>query len=545
MQELERVIGIAAEAKLTWKLGSMAEEASQTAIWDALRNGHRDAVYFVKALVARLAESGVRYEPPEAATESAAAALPGSPQTPQPEAAKTPPKTASPPDDQPSSPPTSSPSSPERPAADDPTRATWTDFRKAVRQYAKVSYEELPDEALAEIFSVAAGEDGTIERTELSQMLAMADAATALAQPEPLPSRRALLELDSAEELDAATEEDGEENEEEEEEVEEPGADALNRLDEAARRLNLRYAFHTGALCYRDYAEAVERLDDLDAALEREDTMDRRLFRREARTAEPEGAAPADRMARRRGAVELFGDGGEGDGDDDWEDGTDALPDVLARRPATVQAAGRGEERKGRNLPAEWRQELFSLTARRHWLSNPRHAVARMKTALEQSGGDCDARGWNGQTVLHGCAASGFLEGCLFMLHKGADRELQNGRGWSALMIAAKRGHSAVCVALLTAAIPPHDKPAAVRRSLDQCTSNGATPLEIALTHGQPATADILAAHGAVVPARLAALAAKAAGEVPSGGLQAELVRGTTRTCVSDRNALTCHHAAV
>ena len=69
MQELERVIGIAAEAKLTWKLGSMAEEASQTAIWDALRNGHRDAVYFVKALVARLAESGVRYEPPEAATE--------------------------------------------------------------------------------------------------------------------------------------------------------------------------------------------------------------------------------------------------------------------------------------------------------------------------------------------------------------------------------------------------------------------------------------------------------------------------------------------
>jgi len=222
-------------------------------------------------------------------------------------------------------------------------------------------------------------------------------------------------------------------------------------------------------------------------------------------------------MARRRGAVELFG--GEGDGDDDWEDGTDALPDVLARRPATVQAAGRGEERRGRNLPAEWRQELFSLTARRHWLSNPRHAVARMKTALEQSGGDCDARGWNGQTVLHGCAASGFLEGCLFMLHKGADRELQNGRGWSALMIAAKRGHSAVCVALLTAAIPPHDKPAAVRRSLDQCTSNGATPLEIALTHGQPAIADILAAHGAVVPARLAALAAKAAGEVPSGGL--------------------------
>ena len=117
------------------------------------------------------------------------------------------------------------------------------------------------------------------------------------------------------------------------------------------------------------------------------------------------------------------------------------------------------------------------------------------------------------------CAKTNFLEGALFLLHKGADRLLQNKRGWTALMLAAKQGHADMCVALLTSAIPvetTNDRAETLRqRMLDQTATTGQTALEVALASDTGGCADILAAYGAVVPRAVKDLAAKQAG---SGG---------------------------
>jgi hypothetical protein len=172
-----------------------------------------------------------------------------------------------------------------------------------------------------------------------------------------------------------------------------------------------------------------------------------------------------------------------------------------------------------RDLAGEWKQEMFNLTARKYWKPDPRIAVQQLNLALTHSGGDCDTRGWNGQTVLMSCVQNSFLEGALFFLHKGANRLIQNNRGWSALMLAAKHGHAEMCVALLTAAIPVENtkqrQDSTRQCMLDQTNSSGDTALDIAVVNDMGACADLLAAYGAVVPRALQETAARQAG---SGG---------------------------
>jgi hypothetical protein len=466
VSELDRVLSQVAETGLHW-----AGEEYSSSIWQQLALGHKDALHYLRATVNRMAEHGIKYEPPKDRLDTS-----------RPDTRK-----ADTPEQPPHSPPMSSPSSPEKDTNTtkqktvDCSRASWPDFRRAVRNFAKVSYDELSDDVLSEIFAVAADEHGFIDRSEISQMLAMTNAATSLAKAQ----------SSSVVEMSAQVEDRAAADASWTQEVTAPavGKECLERLDGAARRLNLRYAFHVGALMYDEYTAAMERLDNIEDEQARESIIDHRLL------------SPGFSGSAQDKADEL-------------------LPGVLSRLPDAAKAARSREQTTAvRDLADEWKQEMFNLTARKFWQPNPRLTVQQLSLALDHSGGDCDTRGWNAHTVLMCCAKTNFLEGALFLLHKGADRLLQNNRGWTALMLAAKYGHAEMCVALLTSAIPveknKRKEDTMRQRMLDQTASTGDTALEISLVNDAGACADLLAAYGAVVPRALKDAAARQAG---SGG---------------------------
>lgn len=475
VSELERVLQmIVKETGLEW-----ADESYSESVWQRLALGLNDALYYLRVIVNRMTEHGIAYEPPANHASLDGKSSSNVDSTPhagygQPESQRVSDRSTSTTGGIGSSDSISPPPSKERSGnkARD-SRATWMDFHRAVRKYIKVSSSELSDDELRDAYAIAADQDGTIERSEIAQMLAMTDAATALAK-----IQRGSIQSDSRScsfhmnEKSAAV----------------PGTESVKRLDAAARRLNLRYAFHVGALTHQEYTAAMDRLDHIQEEKHQQSLIDHRLL-------SPEISCSAETKAE------------------------NMLPGVLSRSPGIEKATRTQTVGNGvRNLAEEWKQEMFDLTARKFWKPDPRLTVQQLSLALSHSGGDCDTRGWNGQTVLMCCAKTNFLEGALFLLHKGANRLLQNNRGWSALMLAAKYSHTEICVALLTAAIPvvrDNRQDGMRQRMLNQTNGSGDTALDIAIVNGMGACADLLAAYGAVVLRSLKDAATTLAG---SGG---------------------------
>ena len=52
-----------------------------------------------------------------------------------------------------------------------------------------------------------------------------------------------------------------------------------------------------------------------------------------------------------------------------------------------------------------------------------------------------ESTNWNGQTVLFSAAFVGFLEGIKLLWSVGVDVDVQDKKGWTALMMAAYEGH--------------------------------------------------------------------------------------------------------
>lgn len=453
VSELDRVLNMLAAQQLEW-----GGKAYSDSVWQQLALGRRDALYFLRVTVNRMAEDGIAYEPPE---DQVSLDTPSSP-----DAASTPDARRH--DHNTSQGMSLEGLTGEQRKAKDTSRATWLEFRRAVRKYVKVCSDELSENELRDAYAIAADEDGTIDRSELAEMLAMTDAATAFAK-----TQRPSVHLNGGGthgQVDRAA-----------------GKESLDRLDAASRRLNLRYCFHVGALTHREYSAAVKRLDNIEEEIAQNSLIDHRLL-------SPELSCSAETLAEKM------------------------LPGVLSRLPGIRKAAQFETPANGiRDLAEEWKEEMFNLTARKYWQPDPRLAVQQLGLALIHSGGDCDTRGWNGQTVLIACAKDRFLEGALFLLHKGANRLIQNNQGWSALMIAAKHGHAEMCVALLTAAIETNKQKQDGTRQhmLNQTNSAGDTALDIAIGNDMGACADLLAAYGAVVSHALKGVAARQAG---SGG---------------------------
>ena len=464
ISELDRVLNKLAEMRLPW-----AGTAYSESVWQQLSLGRKDPLYFLRATINRMAEDGVTYEPPEdhfkevkSSTSTADARHHGDDKS-QVRSGYT----------------TRRPVEFSETAlvleqkctnkTTDNSRATWLEFRAAVRKYTNVCSAELSDDELREVYYMAADEDGTIGRSDLAEMLAMTDAATAFAKTQ----QSLRWHSDTEPSADAfRTHEHASPA---------SGKESLDRLDAASRHLYLRYCFHVGALTHHEYNVAIERLNNI------QDQLDPNLL---------EESCSAATMAETK------------------------LPGVLSRLPRTSKATRFGTAGAARrDLAGEWKQEMFKLTARKYWKPDPRLAVQQLNLALTHSGGDCDTRGWNGQTVLMSCVQNSFLEGALFLLHKGANRLIQNNRGWSALMLAAKHGHAEMCVALLTAAIPVENtkkhQDSTRQRLLDQTNSSGDTALDIAVVNDMGACADLLAAYGAVVPRALQEAAAR---QARSGG---------------------------